>query len=493
MNEEKKKRNKIIGISIGILVVLLVVISSTYAYWQITKSQNGSNDIIAACLSIDMQSVDGTFGLNPAWPISDTEGMNLTGYKFRVTNKCPEDVTYVIGMDSLEVSGAKYLSYDSIKVSIDDSIPMIYGIQEDIDHIAEEDDNYVIRDSKKIATAVVKNGQPNEHIVKVWIKSDAPVEEQSKVFSGRMFITGGQNIKNDKPLAQVIATGDISKTSNDHVTYSLYSDGRLNIEGVGEMKDFVEDVDSKPFYIDMVKSYTTQNNITLTEEELALLESGELPLGIMFTKSDEITSEFFGVTYEGLMTMLSQEIGAAGISLVQKLTDFPGILNVKISEGVTSIGISTFDSLAINGIIIPNTVTSLGKEAFSTAYIINELVIPNSVVNVGGFLFSGAVIKSPLRLPESINSISTAMFSNAKVKSLELPHNEALTSVGVRAMQNMSIEELIIPENIVEFGSDVFDGTDFTNTTLKLYGSERTIEGLDLTQFKEVIWNYTGE
>ena len=40
MNEEKKKRNKIIGISIGILVVLLVVISSTYAYWQITKSQD---------------------------------------------------------------------------------------------------------------------------------------------------------------------------------------------------------------------------------------------------------------------------------------------------------------------------------------------------------------------------------------------------------------------------------------------------------------------
>ena len=85
MSEEKKKKNKLIGISIGILVVLLVVVSSTYAYWQITKSQDGSNDIIAACLDIDMQSVDGTFGLDPAWPLSDDEGMNLKGYTFRFT------------------------------------------------------------------------------------------------------------------------------------------------------------------------------------------------------------------------------------------------------------------------------------------------------------------------------------------------------------------------------------------------------------------------
>ena len=160
MSEEKKKRNKIIGISIGILVVLLVVISSTYAYWQITKSQNGSNDIIAACLDIDMQSVDGTFGLNPAWPISDTEGMNLKGYTFKVTNNCEEDVNYIIGMDSLEVNGVDYLDYNSIKVSIDDSASMIYGNKETIDHI-EENDQYTIRTSKKIATSTVRNGQPN--------------------------------------------------------------------------------------------------------------------------------------------------------------------------------------------------------------------------------------------------------------------------------------------------------------------------------------------
>ena len=125
MSEKQKKKNKIIGISIGILVVLVIVVSSTYAYWQITRSQEGSNDIIAACLDIDMESVGGTFGIDPAWPISDTNGMNQEGYTFKVTNNCEEDVSYIIGMDSLEVPGKEYISYESIKLSIDNNTPFL--------------------------------------------------------------------------------------------------------------------------------------------------------------------------------------------------------------------------------------------------------------------------------------------------------------------------------------------------------------------------------
>ena len=52
--KDNKNKNKIIVISIGILVILLVVISSTYAYWQITRSQNDPNSIIAACLDFNV-------------------------------------------------------------------------------------------------------------------------------------------------------------------------------------------------------------------------------------------------------------------------------------------------------------------------------------------------------------------------------------------------------------------------------------------------------
>ena len=68
MKEENKKKNKIIGISIGILIVLLVVISSTYAYWQITKSQEDVNKMVAACLSLDV-TFDGGITMEDEYPI----------------------------------------------------------------------------------------------------------------------------------------------------------------------------------------------------------------------------------------------------------------------------------------------------------------------------------------------------------------------------------------------------------------------------------------
>ena len=83
------KKNKIIGLSIGILIVLIIVVSSTYAYWQITRTQETPNDIVAACLSLDLNDASEEnkgIDLDSAWPISDEEAQTLTGYTFTVTN-----------------------------------------------------------------------------------------------------------------------------------------------------------------------------------------------------------------------------------------------------------------------------------------------------------------------------------------------------------------------------------------------------------------------
>ena len=526
MNGEKKKRNKIIGISIGILVVLLVVISSTYAYWQITKSQEGSNDIIAACLDIDMQSVDGTFEMNPAWPISDNEGMDLIGYKFKVTNKCPEDVNYVIGMDSLEVNDAAYLSYDSIKLSMDNSPAMIYGEQEDIEHIAEEDDNYVIRDSKKIATAIVKNGQPNEHIVKVWIKSDAPVEEQSRVFSGRMFITGGQNIENDKSLAKLIATGDISRTELCHkdraeyiceetpgndVDYYFYSDGTLRISGTGETKQFLKDLDTEQenhlhYYI--IKKYIENKNIELTTEEASLLDNTidfwQIAM-FLYIDSDAEIKEMSGgqfSTVEEYRSVIAVNLGEEKSKLIfgllDKLVDFPKITNVIIDDGVTSIGDNTFAFMFFDNLYMSDTVTEILDGSFSYGGFMKSYKFSENFATIEGGAFYSLMYTGSLKIPDTITKLNNIL-SNASISELILPNNESITQLEYNFVESMpNLTSLIIPENI-----DIIDYKilNYTNRlTLKFYGPERPIyksapstEEIDLTQFVDVIWNYTEE
>ena len=500
MSEEKKKRNKIVGISIGILVVLLVVISSTYAYWQITKSQNGSNDIIAACLDIDMQSVDGTFGLNPAWPISDNEGMQLDGYTFKVTNRCETEVNYVIGIDSLEVSGASYLDYNNIKISVDNTPSIIYGSQEDIKHI-EENDSYQIRDSKKLYTATVKGKEGEElgvntHNVKVWINSESSVEEQSKVFSGRMFITGGQKIVNDKPMAKLIATGDISKTENDNVLYSLYDDGTLNIYGTGDIKDYEE---YTPIYFELLNNYVVQNNIELTSDEINSINNVSMvPMIVaVFSESDEyiehITNGQIKTYNDGINNismMVGEENGKILLSLKNKMSDFPNIFNINIYDGVTSTGEYTFYNTFINNINMPATLKNINSNSFNSSYIYN-ISIKEGLENIGTASFLRAVIKNKIEFPDTLKEFGWAPFENVIINSLELSNNNIYTLNGAY-FSKAQISELIIPENVLNIGFN-FSGVDFTNTTIKLYGPERTIEGLDLTQFKEVIWNYQGE
>ena len=227
MSEEKKKRNKIVGISIGILVVLLVVISSTYAYWQITKSQDDPNSIVAACLNITMENQFGTLTPSKNYPISDADGLADSGFTFTVENHCKEDVAYIIGMDSVEVdtTGTNgYMQDGSIKVSVDNTTPRIYGTLEDIEHV-EENDTYVIRTSKELNTATVKGNGSNTHVVKAWIDADAPLSENNKVFGGRVFITGGQFITDDNPIVQLTPESCFEMSGEEIIGYNKELDG----------------------------------------------------------------------------------------------------------------------------------------------------------------------------------------------------------------------------------------------------------------------------
>ena len=109
---DKNKRNKIIGLSIGILVVVIIVVSSTYAYWQITKTQETPNDIVAACLDLNLEDKSAAIYLDSAWPISDDEASSLTGYTFTVTNNLMKRLKGSVNIDSQAFEESVKLTYD---------------------------------------------------------------------------------------------------------------------------------------------------------------------------------------------------------------------------------------------------------------------------------------------------------------------------------------------------------------------------------------------
>jgi hypothetical protein len=119
-----------------------------------------------------------------------------------------------------------------------------------------------------------------------------------------------------------------------------------------------------------------------------------------------------------------------------------------------------------NGIIIPNSVISIGYNAFYGWTSNNRpLVIPNSVTNIGEYAFDNWTSNNqPLVIPNSVTSIESSAFVNWKSNNQPLVIPNSVTSIGEGAFFNWSsvpyVEiRAITPPTIAHsnaFGAQVF-------------------------------------
>ncbi len=88
---------------------------------------------------------------------------------------------------------------------------------------------------------------------------------------------------------------------------------------------------------------------------------------------------------------------------------------VRISEKVKSIdqigNDGPFENCShITHIFIPNTVTSIGNDAFRGCSSLTNINIPNSVNSIGDCAFSGCSSLTNINIPNSVNSIGYEAF-----------------------------------------------------------------------------------
>lgn len=215
---EKKKKAPII-IAVGAILIGVFVILATYAYWQLTKKQTGINNLRTACLDFTMEG--GTsISLASAMPTSDDEGRAGTGYTFTVTNNCPYDVNYVIGIEALEdTENPNYIDNQYLRIAIDDEIAKNLSDLTIIDNIIDESDTEKVLETRQLVTSTLKANGSNEHVVKMWLSIDTPLTEQNKTFKSRIVVTGGQGIEN----TSLKATADKCFTIDENGQITAYN------------------------------------------------------------------------------------------------------------------------------------------------------------------------------------------------------------------------------------------------------------------------------
>lgn len=127
-----------------------------------------------------------------------------------------------------------------------------------------------------------------------------------------------------------------------------------------------------------------------------------------------------------------------------------------IPEGTKRIGNHALDRCHAENIVIPETVTSIGKFAFRDLSGLKSIRIPNSVTSIGEYAFSGCQSLISVDIPNSVNRIEEATFSVLGVTEIKIP--DGVTHIGnwaFTACQNLKTLEL--PNSLISLGDNTVD------------------------------------
>ncbi len=99
----------------------------------------------------------------------------------------------------------------------------------------------------------------------------------------------------------------------------------------------------------------------------------------------------------------------------------------------------------IKTITIPDSVTSIGDDAFYYCTSLTSITIPNNVTSIGSSAFFCCSKLTSVTIPDSVTTIGNdAFYGCSKLTSVTI--SDGVTSIGYEAFYNCSVEELIIAD-----------------------------------------------
>jgi len=270
----------------------------------------------------------------------------------------------------------------------------------------------------------------------------------------------------------------------DNLTYT-YSEasGKLTIQGTGAMYDYsssspapwnsykgdiitivIEDgatsVGSYAFSdCSKLTSVTIPNSVTSIGEDAfngcsgltSVTINSDAILSKTYTSSSNLSNIFGAQVKQYIIGNSVTSIGKAAFS------GCSGLTSVTIPNSVTSIGNGAFYRCSgLTSIEIPNSVTSIGIQAFQACSGLTSIEIPNSVTSIGTNTFLGCSGLTSVTIPNSVTSIGKqAFYGCSGLTSITIPNS--VTSIGEDAFSDCSgLTSVTIPNSVTSIGDDAF-------------------------------------
>ena len=135
------------------------------------------------------------------------------------------------------------------------------------------------------------------------------------------------------------------------------------------------------------------------------------------------------------------------------------IKSVTIPDSVTSLGQEAFvGCTGLTSVTIGNGVTSIGDYAFNDCGGLTSITIPDSVTSIGWSAFKGCIGLTSITIPNNVTSIGTEAFRGCTgLTSVTIP--DSVMRIGGGAFYGCSgLTSIVIPDGVTSIGGSAFSG-----------------------------------
>ena len=150
------------------------------------------------------------------------------------------------------------------------------------------------------------------------------------------------------------------------------------------------------------------------------------------------------------------------LALLEKSSDARIILDLSGTDDLTAIpdnafrGNSNFNCENLSGIILPQSVKSIGVYAFNTCINLVDVVLPKMLDSIGNMTFHCCYSLSEIVIPEGVQELGNIFENCTGLKNVTLP--SSLRKLAGTFYNCSSLEKIIIPEGVEILGYSVFGG-----------------------------------
>ena len=135
------------------------------------------------------------------------------------------------------------------------------------------------------------------------------------------------------------------------------------------------------------------------------------------------------------------------------------IADTYMDKPVKEIYSEAFKNTSITAVVIPASVTSIGRAAFYKCASLESITLPADVTSIGEELFKNCKSLASITIPAGVKNIGESAFENCEsLKNVMFEDNSQMTSIGVDAFTNCSnLTNITLPATLISIGSGAFE------------------------------------